>query len=376
MSSRKKKILVLNYEFPPLGGGASPVSYEIAKRLEESGRYSIDVVTMGFRGLPQYEEITPNLHIHRVKCLRKKKEVCQPWEQATYLITGYFKSRELLKKERYDIAHCHFIIPTGVLALILKLQYKLPYIISAHGSDVPGYNPDRFTLLHRFTKPFLKIICNNSKKIISSSNYLKNLIKREVQGYSKEKLEVLPNGIDTQKFLPLRKKKIILSTGRLLPRKGFQQLIKAVSEQNFGYELHIAGDGPMMSELKKHAKNSKTKVVFHGWMDSTSKFYRELLGKAQIYCLVSEKENASVALLEAMSSGCAIITANTSGCAETVQESGIKVPIGNSVLLRKEIKKLIRNQKKMHYFQKQARKRAIETYSWKKIINKYEMLFD
>ena len=37
---------MLNYEFPPIGGGASPVSYDIAKRLAERG-YNIDVVTMG-----------------------------------------------------------------------------------------------------------------------------------------------------------------------------------------------------------------------------------------------------------------------------------------------------------------------------------------
>lgn len=42
-----KRILVLNYEFPPLGGGASPVSYELVKGLSETGEYDIDVVTMG-----------------------------------------------------------------------------------------------------------------------------------------------------------------------------------------------------------------------------------------------------------------------------------------------------------------------------------------
>ena len=56
-----KKILLLNYEFPPLGGGASPVSYEIAKKLSESGEFDIDVVTMGYKGLDSYEEVNKNL---------------------------------------------------------------------------------------------------------------------------------------------------------------------------------------------------------------------------------------------------------------------------------------------------------------------------
>jgi len=50
-----KKILILNYEFPPLGGGASPVSYEIAKGYAKLG-HKVSVVTMHYKGLPAEEE--------------------------------------------------------------------------------------------------------------------------------------------------------------------------------------------------------------------------------------------------------------------------------------------------------------------------------
>ena len=112
-----KRILVLNYEFPPLGGGASPVSYELALKLSETGDFDIDVVTMGYKDLPKYEEVNKNFRIHRVWSWRSKKELCHPWEQATYLVSAWFKCKELLKNTKYDICHCHFIIPTGVLAL-------------------------------------------------------------------------------------------------------------------------------------------------------------------------------------------------------------------------------------------------------------------
>ncbi len=51
---KKLNILILNYEFPPLGGGASPVSYEIAKGYAKLG-HDVSVVTMGFSGLPNCE---------------------------------------------------------------------------------------------------------------------------------------------------------------------------------------------------------------------------------------------------------------------------------------------------------------------------------
>ena len=69
---------MLNYEFPPLGGGASPVSYEIAKGYIKLG-YKVDVVTMGMRGLNEFE-IKDGINIYRVKCLRSKKEICHPWK--------------------------------------------------------------------------------------------------------------------------------------------------------------------------------------------------------------------------------------------------------------------------------------------------------
>ena len=106
--------------------------------LEEEleGGFSVDVVTMGYKGLPKYEEVNKNFRIHRVKCLRSKKELCHPWEQLTYLFFGYFKCKALLKKNKFDICHCHFIIPTGVLAQKLKKKFGLEYIITAHESDV------------------------------------------------------------------------------------------------------------------------------------------------------------------------------------------------------------------------------------------------
>ena len=112
--------------------------------------HKVDVVTMGFKGLLEYE-VRDGINIHRVKCLREKKEICHPWEQLSYLISAKRFLRKHLRENRYDVCHCHFIIPTGILALWLKKKFGLEYIITAHGSDVPGYNTDRFKFLHYFT---------------------------------------------------------------------------------------------------------------------------------------------------------------------------------------------------------------------------------
>lgn len=362
----KLRILMLNYEFPPLGGGASPVSYEIAKGYAKLGN-NVDVITMGYKGLSSFEK-KDGLNIYRVKCLRSKKEICHPWEQLSYLISAKKFLRKHMKTNEYDICHCHFIIPTGVLALWLKKNYKIQYIITSHGSDVPNYNPDRFKLLHKFTKSKLREICENAKLITSPSNYLAELIKKEIGDY---KIKIIPNGIYTDKFIPKTKKKIILSTGRLLKRKGFQYLIKAVSDKNYGYEVHICGDGPMKNELKQLAEKSKTKVIFHGWVDNNSEKYKELLESALIYSLVSEKENASVSLLEAMSAGCVVITSNVSGCPETVGKAGIVVRPKGVETLRRTIYNSVGDKGEIRRLGKKARERVLDVFDWNKIIKRY-----
>ncbi len=365
-----RRILVLNYEFPPLGGGASPVSYEIAERLSKTGDFDIDVVTMGYKDLPKYEEINSNFRIHRVKCLRSKKELCHPWEQATYLISAWFKCNELIKKEKYDICHCHFIIPTGVLAIKLKNKFDLPYIITSHGSDVLGYNA-RFKLLYPFLVKTWKNILDNANKIISPSNFLKTEILKVYPLYNNEKIEVIPNGFDTSKFKPQEKKKYIFSSGRLLVNKGFQYLITAVSDKDIGYEVHIAGDGPMMAELKKLAEKSKTKIIFHGWLDNNGEEYKNLLEQAAIYVLASEKENASIALLEAMSAGCAVITTNVSGCPETIGNAGLLINPRDANDLKIKLNIIVNDINKSIELQKKAEDRVKNIYDWNIVLKEF-----
>lgn len=367
----KKRILLLNYEFPPLGGGASPVSFELAKKMSETGLYDIEVVTMGYKDLPSYEVINDYFRIHRVRCWRSKKEICHPWEQLTYLISAWKKCRDLISKNSYDLCHCHFIIPTGILALNLKRVFGLPYIITAHGSDVLGYNK-RFKLLYPLLVHIWKKILNNAVKVISPSDFLKKEILKVYSIFNEEKITVIPNGFDPTKFKPQEKKRYIFSSGRLLTNKGFQYLIKAVSDENIGYEVHIAGEGPMRQELEILAKKSKTPIVFHGWMDNKGKEYRDLLEQSSIYVLVSEKENASIALLEAMSAGCAMITTNMSGTVETVGEAGILVDPHNVISVKDAITTLLTDEAQLRKLQLFALQRLNLFYDWNAVLSKYK----
>ncbi|MHC4292756.1 MAG: glycosyltransferase family 4 protein [Planctomycetota bacterium] len=363
------KILMLNHEFPPVGGGASPVTFQLCKYLVLAG-YKVDVVTMHFGDLPRFETVE-GFDVYRTPAIRKRPNICHTHEMATYLPGAIKKVLSLVKRNQYDIIHCHFIVPGGPLAWLSAKLTKTPYIITAHGSDIPGYNPDRFTLQHKFTKPLLKGICKNSRKIVCPSIYLKDLIIENIGNYD---ITHIPNGIDLETFkLDLTKPKnnIILATGRLLKRKGFQTLIKAVHDINMPFEVHIAGDGPYRQFLEQLAENSKTKIVFHGWLEQGSEELLNLYEKALVYVLVSQRENASISLLEGMAAKCVMITTNQTGCPETVGDAGFLIDFEDHEKLKEVLLKLADNHDLVEEYSQKAYERLTEKFLWPQITDRY-----
>jgi len=362
----KKNILVLNYEFPPLGWGASPVSYEISKLYIELW-YNVDVITMWFKDLSDFE-VLDWLNIYRVKSLRTKKQVCYPWEQLTYIYSWYKKAKELVKQKKYDICHCHFIIPTGVIAQKLKKNYWLDYIITAHWSDVLWHNP-KFSLLYKILKKSWKSIIKNSKNIISPSNYLKNSIENYY--WKSKKIVVIPNWIEKNKFKPLEKQKYILTVSRLQKWKWIQDLLESVKNIDlWDWKIKIVWEWPYKKELQKlvNEYNLWDKVEFLWWVDNRWEQMKELYWKASIFCQPSYFENASIVLLEAMQSWCVLISRNAWWNPETVNEKWLFENIND---LKNKIEKFILDEKILEELQKENIER-IKKFEWKKIILEYD----
>jgi len=362
MGNSKKRILMLNYEFPPLGGGASPVSYELAKGYAELG-HKVDVVTMGYKNLPKQETKHKNLNIYRVKCWRSKKEICHPWEQLTYLTSAKKFLREHLRDNEYGVCHCHFIIPTGILALWVKKNFEIPYIVTAHGSDVLGYNKRFKKLYPLLVKPWKKII-KNANLITTPSKYLQDEIKKiTTQG----KFIVIPNGIDKNKFKPLKKEKRILVVARLFENKGVQDILDALKDINLkheGWKIDIVGKGPYRSFLENKTKENGLKnVKFHGWVDNNSKKMKEFYGHASIFVSASWFESFGLTVLESISAGCYPFVSDIGGHRQILGEDKYFFKKGDSEELRKKLKKLVSKKIK--------KVKLNEKFNWNNIIKKY-----
>ena len=360
------KILMLNYEFPPIGGGASPVTYYLCRELVKLG-VEIDVITMNYTGLKKFEKID-GINLYRVPCLRSKKEICHTHEMFSYDISAFFFVLKLMKKNRYDINHTHFIIPCGLVSYLLKKFNGIPYVITSHGSDVPGYNPDRFSLQHKLLKSIWGRIVKNANQIITPSNDLKNLILRNIDT---DNITVIPHGFYFEDFKPRKKQRKILLVSRLFKRKGFQYFLEAIKDLDMDYEINIIGDGPYKEELMKKAKEVKPKVNFVGWLDNRSQEYKKFFEESSIFVFPSSQESFGVVLQEAMAAECAIITSNITGCTEVVGNTGILVNPKNPGEIREALLMLIENDNLRERLGKKARKRVEEKFSWKEIASRY-----
>ena len=366
------RILKLCYEFPPLGGGGAHVASELATEFVREG-HEVDVVTMGYQDLPRSEDYR-GVNINRVPCLRRRRHYCTMPEAASYLVGALPVLRRLLATRRYDITHAHFILPDGLLAWRICRTAGVPYVITAHGSDVPGYNPDRLAFTHGLLSPVWMAVTGGATCIVCPSRSLRTL----VESLNPEAdITEIPNGIHVDKYRPDRpKSRRILVATRMLERKGVQFLLDALEGLDLSHEVHLAGDGPYLPTLRKKAEGMSQRIVFHGWMDNDSNAFRELHETSDIYVLPSESENFPIGLLEAMTAGMAIITTSGTGCEEVVGEAALLVPPRNPELLREAVRQLVSDRELRTRLAREARRRVETRFSWNTVGTDYSNLLE
>lgn len=361
------QILCINYEYPPIGGGGATACKGLVESLVKQG-HEVDLVTSGMKGLAEYEEVN-GVHVYRVNCLRRHKHYAGTLELISQVLPSYNKAIELISKKEYDINHTHFIVPSGLVSYLIKRKTGLKYVVTAHGSDVAGYNPDRFSFMHSLMAPLWRMIVRNSSGLSAPSYFLKNLI----QGAINVPVEVIPNGFDIKSVEKIQKENRILVVSRMFERKGIQYLIEALQGVPLDWDVWVVGDGPYLPVLKKLANNLGVSVKFLGQVPNDQIF--EIYLKSKIYVFPSRVENFPVVLLEAMAAGCAVITSTAAGCTEVVGDAAIKVETGSVEALKRELLFLMNNQQEINRLGRLGQER-VNHFAWSVVTNRFVKVFD
>jgi len=356
------RIMMLNYEYPPIGGGASPITRALSEELARAG-HAVDVVTMGYRNLPFREVLCDGrLRVFRVPALRASPVRAVTVEMTSYILSGLPMTLGLAARRRYNVIHAHFLMPTGVLAAAIKRITGLPLVVTIHGSDVPGYNPDRFKRGHRVLAPLWRQVVQRSDAIISPSHYLRSLLQRGAD----VPVDVIPYGFDLPEAGAVPRRRRILFASRLFPRKGAQHMLQALEGVDLtGWDVIIAGDGPMLGPLQAQAHQLRLDVQFPGFVKGQE--LQDLYASSAIFVFPSLHDNFPVVLLEALSAGCAVITNNVTGMPEVVGDAGVLVKPHDIVGLRAAIVGLMDDENRRRQLGDMARQR-VESFAWGRIL--------
>ncbi len=358
----------MSYEFPPLGGGGACVVLGLGREYARLG-HQVHVLTMGFKGLASQETVE-GMHVFRVPGIRRFQSRCSAAEMIFYIPIALFIAVRLIRRHQYDCIHTHFILPDALIANQLNLLFKIPYIVTAHGSDVPGYNPNRFILLHKLLYPIWLHLVKRIPHIVFPSESLRHLFWQA--GPSHPRTSIIPNGIASDKLRADRQKEnIILLVTRMFERKGVQYFIEAARHLRADYHIHVVGDGPYLNTLKQMAGGLTMPITFHGYVDNNSPILRNLFETARFFVFTSEMENFPIVLLEAMLAGTTIISTQGTGCAEVVGNAACLVKPRNSQDILKALEALIEDALRTEQLGREARARVEHHFIWESIARKY-----
>ena len=361
------RILKTSYEYPPLGGGGAKVVHGIATRLAARG-HSADLVTMGFRGLPARQNVD-GVSVQRISKARLRISTCSSIEMVPYVLLASLHLIKKCRAKRYIVNHSHFIFPDGIISYILKQISGLRYVITAHGSDVPDYNPNRFRVLHRILRPLWRKIVADADLIVCPSKSIEELIKVAAP---QARTQIIPNAIDTDIFKPRDKNpRNLLVVTRMFERKGVQYTLRALAQMRGQFDVNIVGDGPYLPTLKSLAKELGVDARFWSHLDNDSQELKDLYETAAIFVFTSEAENFPIVLLEAMIAGAAIITSSGTGCAEVVADSGLLVPVRDPQAIKEALTQLVQNPQLAQKLGSAARERVIARFSWDEVIDQH-----
>lgn len=351
-----KRLLILNYEYPPIGGGAGVITQYLAEGLAAKGM-EVVVVTAFFTGQKEIET-RGNLTIYRIKCKREHAFQSNPLEMYDWMQKTIFFFNEAKVNTNFDIALCNFSIPGGVVGRFLKNRFNIPYVIISHGHDIPFFYPRKMLVYHLPLYPIIYSICKRASGIVSLTKKLKRNADNLV-GKRKSNV-VITNGIDTGKFQVEGNNTTeltILFAGRLVDQKNPLHFVKALKllKDKMPFKAYIVGDGVLFSTLKNYIQNEGLADVVKLEGKVNYEQMPAYFAKADVYVMTSTHEAMPMTLIEAACSGKYIIATPVSGTDELVRQggNGALVPFNNAQALADELAKC--------YTAKQQHKPLVDT---------------
>jgi glycosyltransferase involved in cell wall biosynthesis len=376
------RILMINYEFPPLGGGGGEASYQIAKALADR-EHEVDILTTGWRGLPP-EDVVDDLRVYRVPVVgRAELATASLASMLSFVPSGVARGFGVLRNKRYDILNTHFAIPSGPTGVILSRLFGTPQVLTVIGGDI--YDPTKrlSPSSNALLRAVVRRVLDSSAHVIAISEDIKNRAERDL--HCETAIDVIHYGLTPPRFQERSRRElgfpedevILISIGRLVRRKALGDVLLALSRlEESRLRLLIIGEGPEEEHLREMARTLglSKQVEFMGAVWGERKF--QYLAAADMFVLPSLHEGFGLVFLEAMHCGLPVIASSSGGQTDFLKdgETGYLVPVGEVESLAQSIRRLAADEalrRQMSEFNREY----VKAFHISGVAERYEALF-
>ena len=359
MATNAPGILVFSTLFP---SGAQPhAGVFIRERMFRVARHLPLVVVapipwFPLQGLirffrPHFRPVAPRLEVQQGIEVHHPRFFCIPgigkWLDGLFLALGSYRTvRRLCRERNLRLIDSHFGYPDGYAATLLGRRLGLPVVITLRGTEI---RHSRTPLL----RPLLVKALQRAQRIVTVSDSLRR--HAMTLGIPADKITVVGNGVDTEKFLPVDPRtarkdwglpeagRFLITVGGLVERKGFHRVIEVLPALRKQYpDLHylIVGGASAEGDWTENLHTLVREAGLRDWVHFIGAVSHdriaELLSAADLFVLSTRNEGWANVLLEAMACRLPVVTTDVGGNAEVVcsENLGYVVPFADQQALR------------------------------------------
>lgn len=383
MQERKElRLLMITELFLPTKGGTAVSFDDDFRRL---GGREVHVITADVPGAAEFDRDHPN-SIHRLVLKRR------PWlkPESLLIYTKFFvKSFWLVVTQRITAIYAGRALPEGLVALIVARMTRRPVFIYAHGEELTGWGRGKKFQAMCFAM-------RNADGILANSDNTRDVLVN-LLGVDCQRISLTYPTVDEERFHPglpasdLRgsigvrgEKKLILSVGRLLNRKGFDNVIRslpALLEQGMDIEYALIGIGNELYYLQGLAREfdvaDRVHFLGHVSYEDLPRWYNACdLFAMPNRDIDGDTEGFGLVFLEAAASGKPAVAGKAGGTGSAVVDgvTGLRVDGENIAEIASVLERLLSDPEESARMGRAGRQRVLENYIHKRRVDQLRNL--
>jgi len=367
------RILFVSSSYSPVLGGLQTTTHDLAQHLQKNG-HEIEVIANRYpRSLPAREAMA-NVSVTRWHFIDPRLQYLRNGRLDLFLAGLFYFPLTLcrliarIRRTNPDVVNLHFVRVPTLFVLIAHCLRPFRLVVSFHGDDVEG-----FSQRTAFDKWVCKAILRRADAVTTCSRYLLDQLET-VAPTVKSKARAVHYGLNTapaEELVNTSQPSVLVSAGRMVPKKGLDVLLKAVALMHDQLHLTLMGDGPESDTLKSLAKEIgiDNRVTFQPTQSRSQVL--AAMAASKVVIIPSRLEPFGMVALEAMSQGKPIVASKVGGLPEFLEGAdAVLVAHDDPLVLANAIEEVVRRLEKNPNFGARNRELAAR-FTLERMMNGY-----